>query len=323
MRDILDWIRTRTMVLERGFFASGTAQHGYRGGTVARRSQARRPYWEPNHYDLLDVSRHASNLEIRSAYLNLIKQCHPDRDDHARGARGSAAELNAAYWVLRDPARRARYDHALEEEARDWGFLRSAEPAPLAPIPTRRSRELLAAGALLAMITALVMFGQHQVEERQRATATAARPTQSSLRVGTSQWLPAESRTFNESAVAEAALAATSTSPDEAFRHSQSCFLQVAASRDLKILDYCVAFDTSVALWHPETAAGGDKPAYFNWAIRQARHAEALFPFFATERESEARRVAVEAASVAQLAQKLSERAERNQPPPLAPSGSP
>ncbi len=265
-----------------------------------------------NHYDLLDVSKDATNLEIRSAYLRLIKERHPDREVQARRRIGSAAELNAAYWVLRDPVRRARYDDALQEEYRDWIYPRSGAPAPLEPIPSRRSRELLAAGALLAVITALVLFGQHQVAERERAAATAAL-SQPPLRIRTPPWLPPDLKTLNDSSVAEAASAATKISPDEALEHSKSCFEEVAASRDLKILDYCVAFDASVALWSPATAAGGDKPSYFNPVVRQARHAEALFPFFKTEREAQARRLAVEAASVAQLAQKLSEQARKGQ----------
>jgi DnaJ-domain-containing protein 1 len=315
MRDILSWSRFRVMVRKRGLVAARSARGGDgERGAVTRHLQAHPPRSEANHYDLLDVSKDASNLEIRSAYLRLIKECHPDREDRLKGARGSAAELNAAYWVLRDPVRRARYDDALQEEKREWAFARSAQPAPLVPIPSRQSREVLAAGALLAVITAFVIFGQRQVEERQRATATAARLSRPSLE-REAPWLPVESRTLNESAVAEAASAATAVSTDEALRHSKSCFAQVTASRDLKILDYCVAFDTSVALWNPDTASGGDKPGYFHILIRQARHAEALFPFFSTEKEAEARRLAIEAASVAQLAHKLAEQAGRGQSP--------
>ncbi|MDP8914669.1 MAG: J domain-containing protein, partial [Pseudomonadota bacterium] len=319
---ILSWMRYRAVVLKRSLFALRSARDERRGvAAVARRWQMRRPRWEANHYDLLDVSKDATDLEIRSAYLRLIKERHPDREVQVTGTIGSAAELNAAYWVLRDPVRRARYDDALQEENRNWLYPRSAEPAPLAPIPSRRSRELLAAGALLTVITALVLFGQQQVAERERAAATAAlsRPP---LRIRTPTWLPPDLKTLNDSSVAEAASAATMMSPDEALEHSKSCFEEVAASRDLKILDYCVAFDASVALLDPTTAARGDKPSYFNPAVQQARHAEALFPFFKTEREAQARRLAVVAASVAQLAQKLSEQAGNGQSPAPERTGS-
>jgi DnaJ-domain-containing protein 1 len=266
------------------------------------------------------VSKDATNPEIRAAYLRLIKERHPDREVQGWAPSGSAAELNAAYWVLRDPVRRARYDDALEEEDRNWIYRRSAGP-PLEPIPSRRSRELLAAAALLAVITALVVFGQQQVAERERAAATAAL-SQPPLRTRTPPWLPPDLKTLNESSVAEAASAATTMSPDEALDHSKSCFEEVAVSRDIKILDYCVAFDASVAVWDPATTAKGDKPGYFNPAIRQARHAEALFPFFKTEREAEARRLAIEAASVAQLVQKLSQQAGKGQSPAAQRAGS-
>ena len=322
MRDVLSWMRYRAVILKRSLFAASSVRDGRRdAGVVARRSQMHRPRWEADHYDLLDVSKDATTPEIRSAYLRLIKERHPDREVQVSGARSSAAELNAAYWVLRDPVRRARYDGALQEEDRNWIYSRSAGPAPLAPIPSRRSRELIAAAALLAVITALVMFGQRQVEERERAAATAAL-SQPPLRIRTPPWLPPDLKTLNDSSVAEAASAATMISPNDALEHSKSCFEEVAASRDLKILDYCVAFDASVALWNPATAAGGDRPSYFNPAVRRARHADALFPFFKTEREAQVRRLAVEAAAAAQLAQKLSQQAGTGQVPAPRAAGS-
>ena len=323
MRDTASWMRYRRVGLNRGRFSAKSSVLGSPGaGAVVHPVQTRRPYWGGNHYDLLHVSKDASSLEIRSAYLHLIKQYHPDREDHSNGAHGSAAEINAAYWVLRDPVRRARYDDSLQEEKPERAILRSKEAAPAVPPPRRRLGELLAAGGLLTLITALVMFGQYQVEQKQKAMATASvRSIPSSLRTEVRSWLPAEQKAVNDSSVVEAASAATSISSEDAIRHSKSCFAQVAASHDLKILDYCMAFDTSVALWDPATAAGGDKPGYFNWTIRQARHAEALFPFFMTEKEAEARRVAVEAAALAQLTEKLSQQAERAQSlPELAPT---
>jgi hypothetical protein len=71
------------------------------------------------HYERLGVRPDAGADEIRAAYRRRARELHPD----ARGAAGAPgggmragdagddmAALNAAWWVLRDPGRRAMYD---------------------------------------------------------------------------------------------------------------------------------------------------------------------------------------------------------------------
>ena len=74
---------------------------------------------DTSYYDVLGVSRRASPEAIRRAYRHRARQVHPDR--HATTPAGGAGpagramqELNEAWRVLGDPARRARYDEALE-----------------------------------------------------------------------------------------------------------------------------------------------------------------------------------------------------------------
>lgn len=65
-----------------------------------------------NYYEILDVTPTASQDEIRRRYRELAKQYHPDANQ-AQGiewAHQKMAELNEAYDVLKDPARRAQYD---------------------------------------------------------------------------------------------------------------------------------------------------------------------------------------------------------------------
>ena len=58
-------------------------------------------------YATLGLQKTATAAEIQEAYRELAKALHPDRNP-----RGSAlmAEVNAAYQVLKDPAKRRRYD---------------------------------------------------------------------------------------------------------------------------------------------------------------------------------------------------------------------
>lgn len=72
-------------------------------------------------YDLLGVSKSAADEEIRKAYLLRTRVVHPDRFNRAQQsaewlqANDMLRELNGAYEVLSDPARRAHYDASLTE----------------------------------------------------------------------------------------------------------------------------------------------------------------------------------------------------------------
>jgi DnaJ-class molecular chaperone len=67
-----------------------------------------------DHYATLGLERRCSLAQIRSAYRLLVKQHHPDVNQESAGAMARAQELNAAYSVLSDPARRRTYDRALD-----------------------------------------------------------------------------------------------------------------------------------------------------------------------------------------------------------------
>jgi hypothetical protein len=66
-----------------------------------------------DYYRLLGVRPTATRDEIRRAYRRLARQVHPDTNpewEDDREANERMAALNAAYAVLRDPARRTEYD---------------------------------------------------------------------------------------------------------------------------------------------------------------------------------------------------------------------
>jgi len=67
-----------------------------------------------SYYDLLGVPADAGPEEIKRAYLNKIKQWHPDKNpEGAEAAEEKSKALNQAYHVLGDAERRKNYDRML------------------------------------------------------------------------------------------------------------------------------------------------------------------------------------------------------------------
>lgn len=63
-----------------------------------------------DYYEILNVSRDASQDEIKSAYRKLAKKYHPDVNPDDEEAEKKFKEINEAYEVLSDPEKRRRYD---------------------------------------------------------------------------------------------------------------------------------------------------------------------------------------------------------------------
>jgi DnaJ-class molecular chaperone len=61
-------------------------------------------------YDTLGVKRDASVEDIKKAYRKLARQYHPDRNPGDKQAESKFKEVQAAYDVLSDKAKRAQYD---------------------------------------------------------------------------------------------------------------------------------------------------------------------------------------------------------------------
>ena len=60
-----------------------------------------------DYYNILGVSKEASDVEIKKAYRRLAHQCHPDKKG---GDEAKFKEINEAYQVLSDKQKRAQYD---------------------------------------------------------------------------------------------------------------------------------------------------------------------------------------------------------------------
>lgn len=63
-----------------------------------------------DYYEVLGVSRNASQEEIKKAYRKLALQNHPDHNPNNPEAEQRFKEAAEVYEVLRDPEQRARYD---------------------------------------------------------------------------------------------------------------------------------------------------------------------------------------------------------------------
>ncbi len=61
-------------------------------------------------YQVLGVSRNASDSEIKKAYRKLAVQYHPDKNPGNKEAEERFKEISAAFDILKDPDKRAKYD---------------------------------------------------------------------------------------------------------------------------------------------------------------------------------------------------------------------
>ncbi len=132
------------------------------------------------HYEELGVAPDATTAEIRASYLALARRFHPDalasaRDDERASAAARMARINAAWTVLGDDGRRARYDAATDVPRRSSATVRDAgatwtpyedddgiDPRLLDDTPSgtpslRRTLTFLPAALAVASMTALVV----------------------------------------------------------------------------------------------------------------------------------------------------------------------
>ncbi len=90
------------------------------------------PPAESDHYATLGLDRRCTLAQIRAAFRLLAKRHHPDLNPGSQEAVVRSQELNTAYEVLSDPARRRAYDRELD----------ASDPAPTAAVRGKIERDI-------------------------------------------------------------------------------------------------------------------------------------------------------------------------------------
>lgn len=70
-----------------------------------------------DYYKVLGVTNSASNEDIKTAFRKLAKKYHPDVNPNDKNAEKKFKEINEAYEVLSDPAKKAAYDNPMHDAA--------------------------------------------------------------------------------------------------------------------------------------------------------------------------------------------------------------
>src|SRR3954451_518355 len=104
-----------------------------------------------NPYAILNVTPDAEPVVIEAAYRALMKKYHPDQGGPAAESAPSATDINNAFATLRDPQRRADYDH---REAVRVQAIQLAQYQQALPPPARRSNFFGWGGWLVSLLLA-------------------------------------------------------------------------------------------------------------------------------------------------------------------------
>ncbi|XP_018420455.1 PREDICTED: dnaJ homolog subfamily C member 4 [Nanorana parkeri] len=81
-----------------------------------------------DHYQVLGVGREASVIDIKNAFIDLSKKCHPDSDPSNPSLHAQFVRVNEAYKVLSKQSSRKHYDQILEAIKQNGPAYRNQSP---------------------------------------------------------------------------------------------------------------------------------------------------------------------------------------------------
>ena len=227
----------------------------------------------PTYYEFFGVSRTASAEQIRSAYLWLMKQYHPDLSDQADRERAAdyAAILNRSYDILKDPQKRANYDAWLDLDASGRG--KTKVRRALLTGEARRKREsawdasskgaAALAGVVLLLLGAALLGPGHSLLHLDAASAEI--PSQSHM-----------AAPLDDTALRQQVRLAITTTSDDAESASERCFAAVRDGQSVNAAEACIVFDDAYLEWNQSAADTLSRPPYFNDAVVRLRHRNAM-----------------------------------------------
>ena len=93
----------------------------------------------PTYYDVLEISKDATELEIKKSYRRLALKHHPDRNQGSKESTEKFKQIGAAYECLSDASKRREYDAQLKYgSSHSAGATASGHHTPYTPSPFQR-----------------------------------------------------------------------------------------------------------------------------------------------------------------------------------------
>ena len=236
-------------------------------------------------YVMLGLIRTATPDEIRAAYLERMKVLHPDRHAPSPAGAPSAADLNQAYWTLRDPERRAAYDRLLaplppKPHRRSSASRRAVQKVAPRRVPKKRpyhprpssdsGRARAMAGVVLVLVSAAAGAGTMMLWRSNQAQAAWARIVAPEEKKQVQR--RALDGTLAGAAEAEFRALFEGAGLSGASLYGRQCFDELAVQPNVAMLDYCLAFDRAGAAWEAALITAPATRRHFDAQARISRY---------------------------------------------------